>query len=453
MTPPRSHSSKQLAAVATAAIPVVMLSSLAMAGTAGAAPAKAEHPTKGSHGTVDGKKLLAAVQARTSGQGSSIPAAVIAGTMPRVASTVKATTSQAAGMHTVAAGETLSGIAASHGVSLESLLSSNGLNESDIIQPDQVLTVAGAPATGATTSAASGGTHIVKPGETLSAIAAEHGVELSALFSLNGVGEDTVIHPGQSIKVGAGAAVEAPSAPAAAEQAAGSYVIKAGDTLSSIAAEHNVQLAALAAANGTSANGTIYAGKTLTIPGVSAASSEIVPLAPSSPAPAELPADERVPNTFLHYTYPDAVVDDANRNKAALLAAPTPAPGQMKEMVANTAASMGVDPALVLAFAEQESSFNHQSVSPANAIGTMQVIPDAGDWASGLVGRKLNLLDPQDNVTAGVAIIRALHEGAATEDEAIAGYYQGQYSVSVNGLFQDSVNYVAGIKAKREQYR
>ena len=96
---------------------------------------------------------------------------------------------------------------------------------------------------------------------------------------------------------------------------------------------------------------------------------------------------------------------------------------------------MGVDPALAMAFAQQESGFNHQSVSPANAIGTMQVIPDAGEWASGLVGRKLNLLDPQDNVTAGVAIIRALLQGAPSESEAIAGYYQGQYSVSVNGMF------------------
>jgi soluble lytic murein transglycosylase-like protein len=125
----------------------------------------------------------------------------------------------------------------------------------------------------------------------------------------------------------------------------------------------------------------------------------------------------------------------------------------MQELVSSTAASMGVDPALALAFAQQESGFNHQSVSPANAIGTMQVIPDAGDWASGLVGRKLNLLDPQDNVTAGVAIIRALHQGASSEDEAIAGYYQGQYSVSVNGMFADTEAYVAGIKANREQYR
>ena len=83
----------------------------------------------------------------------------------------------------------------------------------------------------------------------------------------------------------------------------------------------------------------------------------------------------------------------------------------------------------------------------------MQVIPAAGQWASDLVGRKLNLLDPQDNVTAGVAIIRALHRGAPNEDIAIAGYYQGQYSVSIHGLYADTVIYVAGIKEKRKLFR
>ena len=74
-------------------------------------------------------------------------------------------------------------------------------------------------------------------------------------------------------------------------------------------------------------------------------------------------------------------------------------------------------------------------MSPANAIGTMQVIPSSGEWASDLVGRKLNLLDPYDNATAGVAIIRQLIRTSKDVDTAIAGYYQGQYSVSKHGMF------------------
>lgn len=462
MTPPRpsTPSGKQLAAVATAAIPVVMLSSLAMAGGASAAPAKAEVLPQGAHGTLDGKAVLAAVKARTAG--SSIPAAVVAGSVPRAVTAAKPAAfkaqSQSATKHTVVAGDTVSGIAATHGVSVASILTRNNISASSIIRPGQVLVVSGpaAPAPAAA-SATADSSHVVRAGETLSGIAAQNNVSLSTVFALNGMDGGTVIHPGQKIKVGGTAKAAAAPAAKPAASTGGGYVIKAGDTLSAIAAAHNVSLAALASANGTSANGTIYAGKTLTIPGVSAAAADIAPISQAAPAPesapVELSAEQQVPSTFLHYTYPDAVVNDANRNKAALLGAPSPTRGDMKEMVARTAASMGVDPALALAFAQQESGFNHQSVSPANAIGTMQVIPSAGEWASGLVGRKLNLLDPQDNVTAGVAIIRALHQGAPSEEAAIAGYYQGQYSVSVNGMFPDTVNYVAGIKANRELFR
>ncbi len=454
--------SKRLVAVATAAIPVVMLSSLALANPAAAAPAKAEQLPQSKHGALDSLKVLAAVQARTAG--NSIPAAVVASSVPRsvtatsgaAKASIKAQPT-AAITHTVVAGDTVSAIAARFGVSSESVLSANNLTASTLIHPGKVLSISG-PATTPDAAAAAPSTeagYTVRAGDTLGGIAAAHNISLATIFSLNGLNGSSIIHPGQNVKVGGQASVASPSASTEQAQNTGdvsNYVIRAGDTLSAIAAKHNVSLSALLSVNGADPKTPIYPGKTLSIPGVNADSSTATAIAPAAEAPA-LTADQRVPSTFLHYTYPDAVVNDANRNKTALLAAPSPSRAQMQELVASTAASMGVDPALAMAFAQQESGFNHQSVSPANAIGTMQVIPSAGEWASGLVGRQLNLLDPQDNVTAGVAIIRALHRGAASEDVAIAGYYQGQYSVSVHGLFGDTVNYVAGIKANRELFR
>jgi soluble lytic murein transglycosylase-like protein len=113
---------------------------------------------------------------------------------------------------------------------------------------------------------------------------------------------------------------------------------------------------------------------------------------------------------------------------------------------------MGVEPSLALAFAHQESGFDQRAVSPANAIGTMQVIPSSGQWASDLVGRKLNLLDPYDNATAGVAIIKRLIATSKDQDTAIAGYYQGQYSVSKYGMYDDTKAYVAAIKAHQKNF-
>jgi len=113
---------------------------------------------------------------------------------------------------------------------------------------------------------------------------------------------------------------------------------------------------------------------------------------------------------------------------------------------------MGVDAALAQAVAYQESGFNHASVSPANAIGTMQVIPTSGEWASDLVGRELNLLDPNDNVVAGVAILRRLVATSADLPTAIAGYYQGQRSVRENGMFADTRRYVANVQTLMSRF-
>jgi LysM repeat protein len=465
---------KQLVAVATAAIPVVMLSSLALAAPVSAAPAQSGIAPQGTHGALDSQKVQAAVQARTAA--NRIPSTLVASSVPRavtalstartsvktslsanILSTLKAQSTKIS--HTVAPGDTVSAIAAKYGVSTESVLARNKLSANSIIHPGKVLSISGSTAAAApgTSSSTASASYTVRAGDTLSGIAADHKISLSNIFSLNGLSGSSIIHPGQKVKVG-GQAAQAPASnttAATSKPAGGSdYVIKAGDTLSSIAAKNDVSLSALVSANGADVKAPIYPGKTLIIPGLSAASSGITPITPKpSDTTAALAPEDQVPSTFLHYTYPAAVVSDANKNKSLLLASPSPSQAQMKELVASTAASMGVDPALAMAFAQQESGFNHQSVSPANAIGTMQVIPDAGEWASGLVGRDLNLLDPQDNVTAGVAIIRALLKGAPSESEAIAGYYQGQYSVSVNGMFADTEIYVAGIKANRELFR
>ncbi len=159
-----------------------------------------------------------------------------------------------------------------------------------------------------------------------------------------------------------------------------------------------------------------------------------------------------VGNTFLGRTYSSGTVNSANENKRALLAANLPSRAQMQAMVASTARAMGVEPSLALAHAFQESSFNMASVSPANAVGVMQVIPSAGQWAEGLVGRKLNLLDPQDNVTAGIAIIRHHQRNSPSKEIGIASYYQGAAGVKKYGMYPDTKRYVANILALQNRF-
>jgi LysM repeat protein len=441
-----------LIAATTAALPAVVLSSLAIAQPAAAEPRPRAIPAT----------LAAAMKAQAQGQAATaLPSAMIpAGSVPAaIPAGFRPAKVAVPAQYTIARGDTISAIARKFGLDTGSLLKLNKLQAKSVIYPGQKIKLTGsangaaakaAPAKAAPAQAAVS-VYTVKSGDTLSGIAARHGVKLSEVFSRNGLNMRSVIHPGQRIKLGAAAAAPAPvraAAPKAAPAVAssGSYTIKSGDTLSGIAARHGVKLSAVLSANRLTMSSVIYPGHKLVIPG--AATGSIQPSSSQPPA-AVTPL---VPSTFLGFSYPKAVVSSANQNKALLNASPVPTREQMKQIVADTARRMGVTPSLAMAFAYQESGFNQRSVSPANAIGTMQVIPSSGQWASDLVGRKLNLLDPYDNATAGVAIIRQLVSTSKNLDYAIAGYYQGQYSVSTKGMYQDTKAYVASIKALQKNF-
>ncbi|MDO6143214.1 LysM peptidoglycan-binding domain-containing protein [Paenarthrobacter aurescens] len=446
MTTPRSPKrtmSMPVIAATTAALPAVVLSSLALAQPSVATPAPQPRKIPAT--------LAAAMKAQAVNVGTVIPANAVAATLP---ATLRPMAPSVPDTYTIVRGDTISAIARRFNLDTAAVLQLNKLSATTLIYPGQTIKLKGtasapaqpAPAAPSAPSATTSATvYTVVPGDTLGAIAAKHGVPLSSIFSWNGLNGSSIIYPGQKIKVSGGSAPSAPSAPAAPAPApaplagTGSYTIKAGDTLSSIASRHGVSLAALMAANNNvTATTVIYPGQKLTIPGAG-----LQPVGDTKPL---------VPSTFLGFTYPPAVVSSANENKALLNASPVPSRAEMKSIVADTARRMGVSPSLALAFAEQESGFDQRAVSPANAIGTMQVIPSSGQWASDLVGRKLNLLDPYDNATAGVAIIRTLIATSKDLDTAIAGYYQGQYSVSKYGMYEDTKRYVESIKARQRTF-
>ncbi|CAH0151541.1 MULTISPECIES: lytic transglycosylase domain-containing protein [unclassified Arthrobacter] len=447
----RPGRSLPLIAATTAALPAVVLSSLAIA-----QPAAAESRVRSVPATLAAAmRAQAQADATTSLKAALIPSASVPATLP---SAMRPAQSAAPAVYTIARGDTISAVAGRYGLDTFAVLKLNNLQANTIIYPGQKIKLTGstpapatkpaAPASSASVTSGSGRVYVVKAGDTLSAIAARHGVGLSELFKWNGLGMSSVIYPGQKVKVGGGSSTQAPAATKPASSApapasSGSYTIKAGDTLSGISARNGVRLSDVLSANRLTMSSIIYPGQKLVIPGAST-------IAPASSKPAA--TTPLVPSTFLGFSYPAAVVSSANQNKALLNASPVPSHQQMKSIVADTARRMGVDASLALAFAFQESGFDQRAVSPANAIGTMQVIPSSGQWASDLVGRKLNLLDPYDNATAGVAIIRQLVRTSPDLDTAIAGYYQGQYSVSQNGMFEDTKGYVAAIKANRSLF-
>src|SRR5690606_29560130 len=352
--------------------------------------------------------------------------------------------------HTVREGDTVYDIATRHGVSVEAVVRANALPHGGRwVVPGTVLRIPGSSGSGTATAvpapapSSAGGSVTVRAGDTLSHLALRHGVSVNALVATNTISDSRLIYPGQVLRLpGSGAASSAPSsAPSKATSSSssgsgstsgGTYTVRAGDTLSGIAARHGVSLSALAKASGVSAQSFIHPGQKLRLPG--AASSTRSSSAPSrSTAPLSRPYDEStigdlhegedVDDTFLHYRYGSGTARSAKANREYLASVDVPSRDRMREMIGETATRHGVDPKLMVALSYQESGWNHRAVSPANAIGAMQVIPSSGEWASSLIGRELNLLDPQDNVTAGVVIMRALQRSAASGDDAIGGYY------------------------------
>lgn len=334
-----------------------------------------------------------------------------------------------------------------------------------------------APATPQTVQVAQqhAGQVTVSPGDSVWSLATRHGVSVSELMAANDIPAHGMIRPGQRLRIpetsnpadGEAAPARGKNAPKPSPAGGSStpaparahHSVAAGDTLWDLALRYEVSVGDLLRANSLSPNEVLRPGRTLVVPGAApdaapehragAAASSPAPERSGTAAPDEEPA---VGDSFAGRQYPREVVDSANAHHEQLRSRAVPPPAQIRQMVEATARDMGVDPALALAHASQESGFRHDVVSPADAVGTMQVVPAAGDWASAMVGRDLDLLDPQDNITAGVAIIRALQDRAPDKATGIGAYYQGLHGVTTYGMYSDTKAYVKAVSAQERKF-
>jgi LysM repeat protein len=278
------------------------------------------------------------------------------------------------------------------------------------------------------------GTYKVKQGDTLRHIAGRYGTTVKTLVELNKLpGNGDAIYAGETLKVPGKATTARPAKRSQLGRV--TYVVKRGDTVSKIAKRYRCSQANLLAANGLRASDPIYAGIALQVP---------VKIHPK-PKPAK-----KKNNTFAGRTYADHVVAQADRNRAILKKRKQPARAQMRNLIISAAKKYGVDPELALAVSWQESGWKQRVVSPANAVGAMQVIPSTGRFASDIVGRELDLLKAHDNATAGVVLLSRL-TGAARLDIAVAGYYQGLGGVKKNGMYPDTKLYVKNVLRLKTQ--
>ena len=295
----------------------------------------------------------------------------------------------------------------------------------------------------------------VRPGDTVWQLAITHHTTVPALVEKNRLARSgSVIHPGQKLLV-PGAPQSTPTStankpapgkptprtaasppaqrPAPTPGPTTTHLVRAGETMTSIAARHGVSLTKLLAANRLRNASLIYVGQRIRVP--------VAPPAPARQAPT---APKTAP---AGYTVPEKYAAAVKASKARLAHVDVPSRAETAALIRAAATRHGVDPRLALAVGWLESGWYQRTVSYTDAVGVMQIMPTSATWAAQLVGRPLDRYTTRDNVTSGVVILRALLATADSRDEAIAGYYQGLRSVRTRGMYDDTKRYVATVKA------
>ena len=222
------------------------------------------------------------------------------------------------GTYTVVSGDGLYAITRKTGTSIDDLLSLNGLSLNSTIYPGQVLSLSANSETSAqeeTTSTeesssstqettseesaasseqpATGGTYTIVSGDGLYAIARKTGTSIEDLLSLNGLSLNSIIYPGQVLKLSAnteGATTEESTESTAEETQeeattseettpstnAKMYYVHSGDSLYRIAHNHGISLTTLLEWNHLSVDSIIHPGQGLIVSDGSSSSTEEV---------------------------------------------------------------------------------------------------------------------------------------------------------------------------------
>jgi N-acetylmuramoyl-L-alanine amidase len=367
-------------------------------------------------------------------------------------------------VHVVAPGESLFSIAATDGLTVDQLAAANGLSPTTQLVAGSTLqippqgsgtAVASSTATasssgpstgdgdndaddvGTSTAAAaptsSGGAYVVQPGDTLTGIASRAGLSPDSLAAANGLDVNGVLISGTVLRLSGGAAMVPVSTtvPASSSSSAsGAYVVQPGDTLTAIATRAGLSMRSLAAANGLDPNRVLVSGTVLHLSGSPA-------VAVSSSAASSQPVGAAAEGTPTDPPYPTP----------ERVTAP---------QVGSIAAQNGVPASLAAAIAWQESGFNNDLVSSADARGVMQILPGTWQWIQNTLdtgGPPLAPASAADNVRGGVLMLHSLLDATGGDAAmAAAGYYQGLPSVQQHGMYPDTQRYVQNVLSLERQF-
>ena len=297
---------------------------------------------------------------------------------------------------------------------------------------------------------ASTGSHMVRSGDTLSELAAKHGVSVAELAEANGIDDPNRVAAGTKLVIpgaqgagkpkadGAGRSERSDGKAGSGKHQGASHTVAPGETLSAIAARYGVTVRALAQANGITDVNRITAGQRLAIPGSGAASDDRSSAgAASGDRSSAGGASGEV---------------DTSRFPALLQASPERL--ALVPSFQRWAGVYGVPLDLLMAMTWLESGWQDDVVSSAGAIGIGQLMPDTVTWMRDvIIGEPLDPYNADDNIRMSAAYLRWLLDRTGGDQAmALAGYYQGLAAVRSAGVFPSTRVYVADVLAFRDRH-
>lgn len=159
-------------------------------------------------------------------------------------------------VHQVTEGENLTVIATAYGITVADLLRANNLTDADVLQIGQQLVIPGG--TGEIVSAV----YAARLGDTIAGIAADFNTAADEIVSANRlIVTSPPLLAGQPVAVISRTGTDAPR-----PRTGRPYLVAAGETLLSIAVQHRLTPAELAAANDLALAATVFPGQRLRIP-------------------------------------------------------------------------------------------------------------------------------------------------------------------------------------------
>ena len=189
------------------------------------------------------------------------------------------------------------------------------------------------------------------------------------------------------------------------------HVVRAGESLSSLARRYHTTVAKLARLNHLDPSHVLLIGTKLRIPGGSS-------------------------STSTHHV------------TAKRVAYRTASVSSVRALLDRWALHYGVSVHLVRALAWMESGYNNALVSSVGARGIMQLLPTTFRFAETvLIGHRL-VHNADGNVRAGVAYLaHLLRDFRGNARLALAGWYQGERAVRKHGLYKVTRPFVANVLA------